>query len=142
MSLTPEVRKRIVSNIKKRVAASHFNAAGIHYDTWFKRVNERLVDVVSPASGDFEADVRTLLQELGTSHTAFYHNIPTKFPPQHTINATLTSVSDGGGETWMFLDVFPEGPAATAGVKPGDLLLRVDRVEQVPPTMPSFAVGS
>ncbi len=91
--------------------------------------------------GEFEEVLRTLLQELGTSHIAFYHEVPTVFPAQHTINATLTPVVDSGSEAWMFLDVFPEGPAATAGVKPGDLLFQVDHVDQSPPTMPSFAVG-
>ena len=52
--------------------------------------------------------VRKLLRGVGTSHTAFYQEIPASFPPQHTINVTLTSVENSGSPTWMFLDVFPE----------------------------------
>ncbi|HET8579935.1 MAG TPA: S41 family peptidase [Nitrospiraceae bacterium] len=60
--------------------------------------------------------------------------------PQHTINATLRAVS-GAGEQWMFLDVFEEGPANLAGVKPGDLLEAVDGNSCIPPTMPFFSLG-
>lgn len=141
MSLMPELRNRIVSNVKKRVAASHFNGAAVNYADWFRRIDDRLPELLSLPVADFEDGLRSLLQELGTSHTAFYHEVPTRFPPQHTINATLTTAANGSVESWMFLDVFPDGPAATAGVNPGDLLLQVDRIDQAPPLMPSFAIG-
>ena len=113
----------------------------VDHESWFRRVDDRLPELLSAPAGEFEEVLRTMLQELETSHIAFYHEVPTVFPAQHTINATLTPVVDSGSEAWMFLDVFPEGPAATAGVKPGDLLFQVDHVDQSPPTMPSFAVG-
>jgi C-terminal processing protease CtpA/Prc len=85
--------------------------------------------------------VRQLLSELGTSHTGFYHSRPNESLPQHTINATLRDVSDSDGERWMFLDVFDEGPAHLADIRPGDVLEAVNSVPCAPPTMPCFSLG-
>jgi C-terminal processing protease CtpA/Prc len=41
----------------------------------------------------------------------------------------------------MFLDVFDEGPAQVAGIKPGDILEAMDSKDCVPPTTPYFAIG-
>ena len=74
----------------------------------------------------FEAGVRQLLAELKTSHTVFYHSLPKELLPQHTINASLRDLLRNGGHKWMFLDVFEDGPAHVAGIKPGDILDAVD----------------
>jgi C-terminal processing protease CtpA/Prc len=50
-------------------------------------------------------------------------------------------VKRNGGDAWMFLDVFEEGPAHTAGIRPGDVLLSVDGVRQAPPSMPTLGIG-
>jgi C-terminal processing protease CtpA/Prc len=41
----------------------------------------------------------------------------------------------------MFLDVFEDGPAHSAGARPGDLLLAVDGAPCAPPSMPTFRMG-
>jgi carboxyl-terminal processing protease len=41
----------------------------------------------------------------------------------------------------MFLDVFEEGPAHLAGIRPGDFLDAVDGTLCAPPTTPYFAIG-
>lgn len=41
----------------------------------------------------------------------------------------------------MFLDVFEDGPAHRAGIKPGNLLLSLDGADCHPPTMPPFGIG-
>ena len=43
----------------------------------------------------FESGVRQLLSELGSSHTAFYHEHGKQVLPQHSINATLRGFSSG-----------------------------------------------
>ncbi len=141
-SSNPKNRKRLLPNIKKRVIASHINVAGIDYEHWLKSVDEREVDLVAADTQAFEGGVRSLLLELRSSHTASYHELPTRFPPQHTINATLISAKGNDGcSGWMFLDVFTDGPAYNAGIKPGDFLQKVDGVEQAPSDLPVFSIG-
>ena len=45
------------------------------------------------------------------------------------------------GHKWMFLDVFEDGPAQVAGIRPGDILDAVDGTTCLPPTTPYFAIG-
>ena len=59
-----------------------------------------------------------------------------------SINATLRSFKpQNGDEQWIFLDVFEDGPAHIAGIRPGDLLLGVDGTPYVPPLVPRFKIG-
>ncbi|PYU98008.1 MAG: hypothetical protein DMG26_19790, partial [Acidobacteria bacterium] len=77
----------------------------------------------------------------GTSHTVFYHECPSQLLPQHSINASLRKFEQAGDARWIFLDVFEDGPAHVAGIKPGDVLLAVDGTSYTPPSMPPFKVG-
>jgi hypothetical protein len=52
---------------------------------------------------EFEAGMRAALVELKTSHTAFYSESPTRFAPQHTINATLSEITVNGSLRWVFV---------------------------------------
>ena len=141
MSLTPNERARILQSIKKLVLAHHINVGGIDYSVWANRLNERTPSLLSVDLTEFEAGVRQLLAELNTSHTAFYHSLPKELLPQHTINASLRDLTRNGCHEWMFLDVFDDGPACVAGIKPGDILCAVDGTACVPPSTPYFAVG-
>src|SRR3989449_10026519 len=89
----------------------------------------------------FEAGIRELLAELKTSHTVFYRSLPKELLPQHTINASLRDVLLNGAQKWMFLDVFEDGPAHLAGIRPGDTLDAVDSIACFPPSTPYFAIG-
>ena len=62
--------------------------------------------------------------------------------PQHTINATLGEFTQGDQRRWFFLDVFEDGPADRAGIKPGDVLHQVDGVAYAPPNMPPLKPGA
>ena len=104
-------------------------------------VDQRTPELLAAETSTFESGVRQLLSELGSSHTAFYHEHGKLVLPQHSINATLRGFSVAGSERWFFLDVFEGGPAHVAGIKPGDMLLAVDGTECLPPSMPPFDVG-
>jgi hypothetical protein len=85
------------------------------------RVDERTPELLNADLPAFEAGIRQLLTELKTSHTVFYHSLPKELLPQHTINASLRDVPLNGAHKWMFLDVFEDGPAHVAGIRPGDI---------------------
>src|SRR5688572_16184193 len=141
MNVEPRERARILHAIKKRVLAYHINVAGIDYAAWTDRVDERTPELLGADLAGFEAGVGQLLAELKTSHTVLYHSLPRELLPQHTINASLKDVAQDACHRWMFLDVFDDGPAHAAGIKPGDILEAVDSKDCVPPTTPYFGIG-
>jgi C-terminal processing protease CtpA/Prc len=140
MSLNSKERSGILGSIKKLVLQHHMNVAGIDYQKWLAGLHDRTPELLAADTGGFEAGVRTLLAELGSSHTGFYHERPLHVLPQHTINATFRRVARNGDERWMFLDVFEGGPAHSAGVRPGATLVAVDGVECGDDT-PQFGFG-
>ena len=139
MSLSQKERTKILSSIKARVLKHHINVAGVSYDSWTRVFDERAPQLLGGDTDAFETGVQGLLSELGTSHTRFYHERPSRVLPQHSINATLHSFPQAdGGANWIFLDVFENGPADMAGIKPGEMLVAVDETAYVPPSMPPF----
>jgi carboxyl-terminal processing protease len=141
MTVEPRKRGEILKAIKKLVLANHINVAGIDYAAWAEHLDARTPELLAADLAGFEAGVRQLLAELKTSHTVFYHSLPKELLPQHTINASLKDVAQDGSHRWMFLDVFDQGPAQVAGIKPGDILEAVDSKDCAPPTTPYFAIG-
>src|ERR1700678_1859856 len=134
MALDSKKRTDILRTIKNLVLTRHINVAGIDYGDWTKCVDGRTADLLTQDLAGFEAGIRSLLAELKTSHTVFYHSLLTEFPPQHTINVTLRDLSRDDCHKWMFLDVFEDGPAYVAGIKPGDILDAVDGTACLPPS--------
>ena len=118
MTLDSKKRAQILRSIKKLVLAHHINVGGIDYSAWTERVDERTPELLTAELAAFEAGIRQLLAELKTSHTVFYYSLPKELLPQHTINASLRDVPLNGARKWMFLDVFEDGPAHIAGIRP------------------------
>lgn len=141
MSLSPKQRAAIIAAIKKRVQKSYVNVAGVDLDAWTRALDDRVSSNPTGDAESFEQSVREHLKELKSSHTAFYHGFHHRFPPQHTINATLKKIGSNGNERWMFLDIFPGGPAQKVGIRPGQILDQVDDAPTLPPDLPSFKTG-
>jgi carboxyl-terminal processing protease len=137
---TAKQRQKIINAVKKRVLKNHFNAAGVNYTEWITAIDTRTPHLLTTAEDDFETELQEMLRRLKSSHTGFYHEKPNRLFPQHTINASLWP-PEGDGGLWYFLDVFPEGPADRAGIKPGHKLHQVDGVPYVAPAMPPFKTG-
>jgi carboxyl-terminal processing protease len=142
MTLTQKQRKNILSNVRRRVLKHHFNVAGVNYDDWLTSFDRRAAELLTVQVDAFETSIQELLKGLGSSHTGFFHERPTRLLPQHTINATLGKFDQEQDQSWFFLDVFEEGPAHQAGIRPGDVLRQVDGVEYTPPDMPAFKTGT
>ena len=81
------------------------------------------------------------MQGLGSNHTAFYHKIGDRIPPQHAINASLRPMEINGNQHWVFLNIIEDGPAHRAGVKAGDVLYSCDGKLAEPPHSPRFQLG-
>ena len=141
MPLNQHQQTEILASIKKRVLKHHINVARVDYDAWVKLVDERAPTLIGVETEEFENGVRALLAELRSSHTVFYHERTNRVLPQHSINATLRAFKHDGHESWIFLDVFEDGPAHVAGLRPGDMLLAVDGSAYAPPSMPPFRLG-
>ena len=139
--LTPAQKRSIILKIRRLVLKLHINVAGIDYNQWKRLVDDRTAELACAETEQFETGVRQLLGELQTSHTTFLRGIPEQLRPQHTINATLRKASLGDRDHWVFLDVFEDGPAARAGIKPGQILCAVDREPVREDSPPMFSVG-
>jgi carboxyl-terminal processing protease len=141
MALSDRERTDILGAIKKKVLKHHINVGGVSYDAWFKLIEERTSALLAGDTEAFEMGVQDILQELGCSHTVFYHESANRFLPQHTINASLRQFGQSGEGRWIFLDVYDGGPAFIAGIRPGDALSAIDDVPCQPSAMPRFLLG-
>jgi C-terminal processing protease CtpA/Prc len=141
ISPTPKQRTEILAAVKKSVLKNHFNVAGVDYNDWARRFDERSPTLLGVDLEGFEDGVRKALAELGSSHTVFYHERTNRLLPQHSINATLRAFEHDGQQRWHFLDIFEGGPADVAGIKRGDMLVAVDGIPYAPPAMPPFRIG-
>jgi len=140
-SLTPRQRTDILASVKKCILKRHFNVGGVNYNEWALRFDERSPSLLGVEIEEFEDGVRKALAELGSSHTVFYHERTNRLLPQHSINATVHAFGPDGQQRWHFLDVFEDGPAHRAGIKPGEMLVAVDGIPYAPPKMPPFRIG-
>src|SRR5208337_1452248 len=134
MPFDQKQRSEILSAIKKRILKHHVGAAGVNYEDWSRLFDQRVPELLNADSDGFEVGVQQILVELRSSHTVFYHESTIQVLPQHSINATVRRFEPRDGDVeWFFLDVFEDGPAHVAGIRPGDLLLAVDGTPYVPP---------
>jgi C-terminal processing protease CtpA/Prc len=141
IQLSPAKRAAIIKAISDHVQKRFVNVAGVDLDQWKDDLRRAEPGLLARSIADFEYGIREHLKGLKSSHTAFYHGIHARFLPQHSINATMKSIGSNGDARWMFLDVFPEGPAAKAGIVPGQTLLAIDGVPAAPPEMPALKTG-
>jgi C-terminal processing protease CtpA/Prc len=141
MSLTLEERTKIFDKVCRLVETKHFNPSmnGVDWDALAKDRRDQILASAEPET--FEKEVQTLVAELKTSHTGFRHAAMRNIPARHAINATMQRIAVSESECWMFQDVHQGGPAYSAGIRPGDLLLGNSEREIRPPDDLTFSVG-
>jgi len=99
-------------------------------------------EIIGSDSGEaFEQAISSMLRQLGTSHTGFFHESKPRAAGRIAIAATLQKANTTDGCRWMFQDVHSGGVAAQAGIRSGDILLAVDGKELVPPAAIPFILG-
>jgi carboxyl-terminal processing protease len=141
MSLELSARTKIYTRVSELVTRKHFDPAMNGAD-WNALASSRKDEVLKSATDDdFERKMQELLNELKTSHTGFRHAKSPNVPGRHAISATFMRFSQNGEQRWMFQDVHEGGPAHTAGIRPGDILLQVRNRDLYPPDPPIFPVG-
>jgi len=101
---------------------------------------DEIVQSTSPAA--FESKMNAVIARGGLSHVAFFHQNAQRAPARYAINATFCAFGTPDGPRWLFQDVHDGGPAHAAGIRPGDLLLRVNDRAIAPPDLPTFALGT
>lgn len=83
-----------------------------------------------------------MLRDLGASHVGFFHEAAPRAAGRIAIAATFTKADTPDGHRWVFQDVHPGGAADAAGIRPGDVLLRIGEKDFVPPDATPFALGT
>src|SRR5207247_8282613 len=111
------------------------------YAPWLGLVDRRTADLLKAETPGFETGISELLKELGSSHTAFFHQRRDSIPAPFSINATLRAVDSPQGKRWMFVDVIEDGVAFQAGIRPGEFLLSIDSEPIIPPKSATFRIG-
>ena len=141
MNLTLEERTKIFDKVCRLVQTKHFDPGmnGVDWNAVAQGRRDQILACTEPEA--FEKEVHRLVAELKTSHTGFRHAGMRNIPARHAINATLHRTGTNGNEQWMFQDVHQGGPAYTAGIRPGDLLLECDGREIRPPHDLMFSIG-
>ena len=141
MNLTLDERTKIFDKVCRLVETKHFNP-GMNGGDWKALALSRKEQILASTEPEvFEKEVLSLVAELKTSHTGFRHAGTRNIPARHAINATMQRIAVNGSERWMFQDVHQGGPAYSAGIRPGDLLLANGEHEIRPPEDLTFSVG-
>lgn len=141
MSLDIKSREKLYARVCELVTRKHFDP-GMNGTDWATLASTRRDQILrSDNDEEFEKQIQELLSELKTSHTGFRHSKSPNVPGRYAISATFMRCNFDGEQRWMFQDVHEGGPAHTAGLRPGDVLLKIRNRELRPPDPPIFPVG-
>jgi C-terminal processing protease CtpA/Prc len=141
MDLTRNAKEKILNEVSRLVERKHFNPKlnGVDWLSTVQNYTSRVLNTEGPE--DFEKEMQAMVSQLKTSHTGFFHRNARNIPARLAINATVESLAVDGEERWMFRDVHEGGPAAAAGIDPGDIVLAVGVTEIRPPSPLVFKMG-
>lgn len=149
-SPSPKLNDGLTSKAKHEVFAGVLSALDKKFykpelleNEWHEAVaNHRASIEGAPTLEAFEQAVTDLLKNLKTSHVGFFHQSAQRASSRAALSATYLADETTQGPRWIFQDVHDGGAAALAGIQPGDILLRLDDKEIIPPEHPVFPMGT
>ena len=132
-----KVLNRVVLSLQKK-----FYKPELLTEEWLQSVESHRPGIEAAATqDDFEQSMMKLLHTLNTSHLGFFHETGRLASSRAALSATYLAEETEEGRRWIFQDVHRGGAAAKARIQPGDILLRVNDREIVPPEHPTFQIG-
>ena len=141
MALNETNARAVLERSIKLLEAKCIRLDGARPD-WRALFTAHLQELTSaPTEGEFEKRVNQVLARGGLSHVAFFHETAQHAPARYAINATFCAAEIEDGRRWMFEDVHEGGPAYVAGVRPGNVLLKVNGASIAPPETITFGLG-
>jgi len=142
MPLTNSAKHEVLEQVLKALN-SKFYKPELLDATWRDAIESHRKGIeAAPTQDAFELAVTNLLQTLKTSHLGFFHGTAKRASSRAALSATYLADETANGSRWIFQDVHDGGSAALAGIQPGNILLRVDGKEIVPPLHPVFPMGA
>ncbi len=141
IQLTGKDRHAILENVLAALQKRFYAPKKLNAD-WQAAVERHRPIIESAETPDaFEQAMNDLLAELHTSHLGFFHSTAHRASSRAALSANYLADETPYGKRWIFQDVHGGGAAAIAGIEPGNILLRVDGREIVPPEHPVFPMG-
>lgn len=140
--LTEQQRRKLLETISG-VVTKNFSDTHLKWVDWSDSLAKHQQGIISAEADEaFELKVRELLKELKVSHVGFYHETLKQATSKMALCATYLPRVLRDGERWVFQDVHDGGPAAIAGIRPGDVLISVEDKSIRPPEHPAFPIGA
>jgi carboxyl-terminal processing protease len=141
-SLSQSAKKEVFAAVLKALDAKFYKPELLGA-SWNMAVAKHRIDIENaPTQDAFEQAVSDLLKTLGASHLGFFHGTGKRASSRAALSATYLSGETKDGTRWIFQDVHEGGAAHAAGIEPGNILLRVNGKDIVPPEHPVFPMGS
>jgi len=140
--LTAKAKHEVFEGVLSALAKKFYKPELLE-NGWHEAVrNHRPIIEGAPTLEAFEQAVTALLQNLKTSHVGFFHQSARRASSRAALSANYLADETSSGTRWIFQDVHHGGAAALAGIQPGDILLRLDDKEIIPPEHPVFPMGT
>ncbi len=134
-------RQKIIDTVKALVADKHVNVQPARYGEWISMLDRLTPGLLTASPGIFQSKINSSLTTLQTSHTAFLRPNSETIPLRHALCATTRRHQTAIGHRWVFQDVFEDGPADLAGIRPGRFLIACEGKSIFASESPLFALG-
>ena len=142
IQLCEKDRHTILENVLAALKKRFYAPEKLNAD-WHAAVEQHRPLIESAATADaFEEAMSALLSRLQSSHLGFFHSSARRASSRAALSASYLADDTPYGKRWIFQNVHSGGAADLAGIQPGNILLRVDGREIVPPQHPVFAMGA
>ncbi|MGC8549269.1 MAG: S41 family peptidase [Acidobacteriaceae bacterium] len=142
IQLSDKDRHTILENVLAALKKRFYAPEKLNAD-WEAAVEQHRPIIEGAATADaFEEAVSGLLARLNSSHLGFFHSSARRASSRAALSASYLADDTPYGKRWIFQNVHSGGAADLAGIQPGNILLRVDGREIVPPEHPVFPMGT